>query len=272
MVRAAVPDGPIAMVTPSRGGCPETLTPAEGFCWTKHLALIPPFERIPRFMGMDAGVRLQWLLDCLSRTAGRRHGLAILCHTSDMGDRRLEPDASRFVNVPGLQSQVQVTEIREAMERIRFSRTFAHSRRLLELLDFVTAATLRGDGPRLNETAIGVALYRRNPSYDPNLDGIVRTQAKRLHERLSEYYGTEGAGDPIVIRLSKRGYTPLFKRRFASTEANTRAIGTATGLWSAALAALAIAGGVFAYLKIHPRLTSTLSKDSRVSAEEDRRD
>ncbi|HWT82662.1 MAG TPA: hypothetical protein VN648_28105, partial [Candidatus Methylomirabilis sp.] len=70
-----------------------------------------------------------------------------------------------------------------ALERIRQSRTFANSDRLIEFLDFVVAAKLNG-GAHLKETTIGVGLYGREPTYDPKNDGIVRTQARRVRERL----------------------------------------------------------------------------------------
>ena len=116
------------------------------------------------------------------------------------------------VSDPNLEAESK--EISKALERIRSSQTFAHSSRLLEFLSFVVAMTARGDSSSLSETTIGVALYHRAPDYDPNLDGIVRIQAKRLRERLLEYYSHEGSVDKLVIRLDS--FTPVFLRRGAS--------------------------------------------------------
>jgi len=172
-----------------------------------------------------------------------------------MDERQPESGKPASESLLGTHRQVDAQEIREVIERIRSSQTFDHSHRILEFLEFVVAATLRGDGPGLGESSIGVGLYHRGPDYDPNLDGIVRTQAKRLRERLSEYYASEGALDSVVIRMDV-GYAPLFERRTTSTEGGNPAAGEAVGFWSAALAGLAIAGGIFAYFKIHSRPAS----------------
>jgi hypothetical protein len=130
-------------------------------------------------------------------------------------------------------------DILEGIERIRSSPTFTHSRRLLELLDLVVSTTLRGDGSTLNESAIGHALYHAGDNLE--LASIVRTQARRLRERLSEYYSQEGAQDPILIGIREDGLVPTFARRIPPT--------TPAVLWTIAAAALVIGGGMFAYLR-----------------------
>ncbi len=110
-------------------------------------------------------------------------------------------------------SEINTSEILDAVARIEGSRLFANSKRLTELLRFVVEASLRGDTEGLKQTAIGIELYRRDPSYDPKLDGIVRTHARRLRERLVEYYQSEGAQDPVVIELPRGRYVPSFHRR-----------------------------------------------------------
>jgi TolB-like protein len=107
-------------------------------------------------------------------------------------------------------------EVLEELERVERSRTLANSKRLIELLRFVVEAQLRGDTEGLKQTAIGVELYGRDPSYDPKLDGVVRTHARRLRERLVVYYETEGVGDPVVITLPRGGYVPVFQKREVS--------------------------------------------------------
>src|SRR5271165_2150451 len=112
-------------------------------------------------------------------------------------------------------SDIATPEIRDALARVEGSRLFANSKRLTELLRFVVETQLRGDTEGLKQTAIGIELYRRDPSYDPKLDGIVRTHARRLRERLGDYYHSEGLHDPVVIELPRGGYVPTFRRRGA---------------------------------------------------------
>jgi adenylate cyclase len=110
-------------------------------------------------------------------------------------------------------SDIATPEILDALTRVEGSELFANSKRLTELLRFVVEAQLRGDTEGLKQTSIGIELYRRDPSYDPKLDGIVRTHARRLRERLNEYYSSEGAQDPVQISLPRGGYVPVFGRR-----------------------------------------------------------
>lgn len=113
----------------------------------------------------------------------------------------------------------QQAEILAALERIRVSQIFANSEKLFQFLEFVVSATLRGEGGGLKETTIGVGFYHRDPSYDPKRDSIVRTQAARLRDRLEEYYRTEGAQDPLIIRLNRGSYVPAFDEREAQPPA-----------------------------------------------------
>ena len=45
----------------------------------------------------------------------------------------------------------------------------------------------------------------------------MRIEAARLREKLREYYGTDGQGDPIRIVLPKGGYTPHIEFRHSAT-------------------------------------------------------
>ncbi len=101
--------------------------------------------------------------------------------------------------------------IRQELKCIQSSTAFANSRKVSDFLGYVVEARLKGDSTDLRETSIALALYERDSSYDPKIDSIVRTQARRVRDRLDEYYKTEGIGDPILIRLPKGGYEPVFE-------------------------------------------------------------
>jgi hypothetical protein len=104
-------------------------------------------------------------------------------------------------------------EIRNELERIRTSRCMSGCNRLLQLLDFVVNATLRGDASHLKETTIGVEVFGRSPDYDPKVDTIVRSQAWRLRTKLRKYYATEGLNDPMTIDVPTGQYVPSFHVR-----------------------------------------------------------
>jgi hypothetical protein len=110
---------------------------------------------------------------------------------------------------------------RELVSRIVASPTFARSERLSTLLTYVCDMTLKGREGELNEQRIGHAVFGRSPDYDSSVDGIVRTQASRLRQRLDLYFGQEGAEEPVRLVIPKGGYIPLFVPRQAVEESQS---------------------------------------------------
>jgi len=96
------------------------------------------------------------------------------------------------------------------LERILASAKFSRGR-LGEFLRFVVEETLAGRGENLKESVIGVEVFQRGADFDPRIDPIVRVEARRLRQRLEEYYRDEGAGDAVRITLPKGGYVPVFE-------------------------------------------------------------
>jgi len=107
---------------------------------------------------------------------------------------------------------------RELVSRIITSPTFARSERLCSLLTYVCDTALKGREGELNEQRIGQAVFGRSPDYDSSIDGIVRTQASRLRQRLELYFEQEGAEEPIRVVIPKGGYIPVFTPRHAVEE------------------------------------------------------
>ena len=62
---------------------------------------------------------------------------------------------------------------------------------------------LRGHGERLKGYTIGVEVLRRDVTFDPQIDPIVRVEATRLRRAIERYYAGPGADDPIVIDLPR---------------------------------------------------------------------
>jgi TolB-like protein len=111
-------------------------------------------------------------------------------------------------------------EVRSELETVLASRSFAGSARLSRFLRFVVERTLAGDGERLKEYVLGIEVFDRGADYDPRIDSIVRVEAGRVRTKLEEYYGGEGVGAPVRIRLRKGGYTPLFEHRSGTPSGN----------------------------------------------------
>jgi hypothetical protein len=97
------------------------------------------------------------------------------------------------------------------VRRIVHSPTFARSERLGTLLTYVCDLTLNGREAEINEQKIGQAVFGRSPEYDSSADGIVRSQASRLRQRLELYFQQEGADEPIRVVIPRGGYVPVFE-------------------------------------------------------------
>lgn len=100
---------------------------------------------------------------------------------------------------------------RELVRRIVHSPTFGKSERLGALLTYVCDTALKGHEADINEQKIGEEVFGRSQDYDTAVDGIVRSQASRLRQRLDLYFQQEGSGEPIRIVIPRGGYVPVFE-------------------------------------------------------------
>jgi hypothetical protein len=99
----------------------------------------------------------------------------------------------------------------QLVERIVTSASFIRSPRLCSLLVHLCELALQRRSDEINEQSIGEALFERAPNYDPSIDGIVRSHASRLRQRLEQYFSEEGVNEAIRVSIPKGGYTPLFE-------------------------------------------------------------
>lgn len=104
-------------------------------------------------------------------------------------------------------------EIRLQLERILASPLFSGAQRLERFLSFTVGKTLRGEADEIKEYLLGVEVFDRGESFDPRIDPIVRVEARRLRDKLKEYYEGEGREDPVRIELPKGSYVPSFRLR-----------------------------------------------------------
>jgi hypothetical protein len=111
-----------------------------------------------------------------------------------------------MANLPSNAAQIPSQAIRAQLDRVRNSSTFAKSERLARFLTFVVEETLAERGDTLKEQVISNALY----SQDAGSDSVVRVDARRLRDKLREYY-TENPGEPFIITLPKGSYVPRFE-------------------------------------------------------------
>lgn len=100
-------------------------------------------------------------------------------------------------------------DVRAELDRILASEIFSRSDRLSAFLKFIVEQTLDGQGETLKEQVIAAELYGKGADFNTAADPIVRVDARRLRDRLREYYASAPSA-PLTIAVPKGSYAPVF--------------------------------------------------------------
>ena len=100
--------------------------------------------------------------------------------------------------------------VRTELDRILASASFRGSPPLRRFLSYTVEHSLHGEADQLKEYRLGLEVFGRRSSYEPQKDPIVRLEARRLRAKLREYYEDEGRQDPVRISVPKGGYAATF--------------------------------------------------------------
>jgi adenylate cyclase len=107
---------------------------------------------------------------------------------------------------------VSAKELRAHLEQVFQSKPFRNAEKLRRLLSYLIEAHLAGDDAKLKGYTIGIEALDRPDDFDPQLDPIVRVQAKRLRDGLDAFYANEGQQSSIRILIGKGSYRPQVQR------------------------------------------------------------
>ncbi len=124
--------------------------------------------------------------------------------------------SSQETSVRSTREPVPAAAVREQLARVVSSPGFVSSARLSRFLTHIVNRTIEGDpdslSDSLKEFSIAMEVFDRTSDYDPNIDAIVRVEARRLRSKLKAYY-EEGSGkiDPVLIGLRPGSYVPVFR-------------------------------------------------------------
>jgi TolB-like protein/tetratricopeptide (TPR) repeat protein len=119
------------------------------------------------------------------------------------------------------------TAVRRELEAILASGSFRDAELLRRFLRYSVEQTLLGRGEELKEYRIGLEAFRRDSSFDPRLDPVVRMAARRLRSKLAGYYEGEGCQNALRIEIPKGGYAASFRACLAPAQRIPRAPGFA---------------------------------------------
>jgi hypothetical protein len=101
----------------------------------------------------------------------------------------------------------------QEIEKLTNSHSLRGSEALCRLLRYLAEHSLAHPPTAVKEYQIATEVFGRSAHFDPQADSSVRVQAGRLRTKLSEYYASEGADDPVVVELPKGSYSLLFHGR-----------------------------------------------------------
>ncbi len=108
---------------------------------------------------------------------------------------------------------ISAIESRAQVERILQSKLFRTSEVLCHLFLYLANKSIEGAAEDLKEYTIGLDALGKPTSFDPRSESVVRMHTARMRQKLSEYYRTEGADDPIVVEMPKGGFRVTFELR-----------------------------------------------------------
>src|ERR1700733_15613457 len=116
--------------------------------------------------------------------------------------------------------EITAGRVREQLDMLVRDHAFRSSKRSVAFLSYVVEQTLNGSADQIKERTIGVEVFDREPSYDTNLDHIVRTAATELRKRLAIYYGAEKHRCELRMGLVPGSYIPRFTLPAQAPDAN----------------------------------------------------
>ena len=112
-------------------------------------------------------------------------------------------------------SELPDAVVRAQLERVLTSEVFSRSQQLRRFLAFIVEQQLTGHGHSIKESVLAHELYGKGTDFDGGTDPVVRVDARRLRDKLREYY--DGRSDPVVISLPKGSYVPALRIEFRLT-------------------------------------------------------
>ena len=97
------------------------------------------------------------------------------------------------------------------LDKVKQNSIFRNSKRSVSFLDYICRTALLGNSDQIKEYSIGIEAFGLDYTFNPKNDPRVRVEARRLRQKLDEYYRTDGRKDPLRIVIPKGSYIPDFQ-------------------------------------------------------------
>lgn len=118
---------------------------------------------------------------------------------------------SKTTTSPDLRAWESTDPRWQLVQRIASSQLLKSSSRLRDFLLYVGECAVRDAPEEATEQQIGIHVFGRAPGYNSSEDSIVRTHARLLRQKLTEYFTGEGSSEQIVVEIPKGHYLPVFR-------------------------------------------------------------
>lgn len=123
------------------------------------------------------------------------------------------PEYSPSAASPLQPAMIPDKERHDQIDRIVKSQGLKNSKRLCDLLKYLTDKSINVPQQLTKERDIAIQVFGKDESFDPTLDHLVRMHARRLRERLTAYYASIGQKDFIVVEIPKGRYAVVFRNQ-----------------------------------------------------------
>jgi hypothetical protein len=127
----------------------------------------------------------------------------------------LSPQSEKELNGSGYAPNP--VAVGEQLKRLLAHPLFTNSKRYPVLLAYTVEQTLLGNAGELKERTIGIEAFGREPSYDVNLDPVVRMTAAEVRKRLIQYYYSPDHAGELIIEMPVGSYVPTFREPVVPT-------------------------------------------------------
>lgn len=130
---------------------------------------------------------------------------------SEKGDVALaRSDSEAELLTDRFHHEISAAIVREQLGEILASPMFDASERNRRFLRYIVDETLADRSVHIKGYTVGITVFDRDDTFDPQLDPVVRIEAGRLRRSLERYYLTDGRRATVRISVPKGGYVPRF--------------------------------------------------------------
>jgi len=103
-------------------------------------------------------------------------------------------------------SSEELAAVRAAVAHVISAPEFKKSARMVRFLMYLAEQSLAGALEQLAERPVGISVFDREAGWDPKIDPIVRIEARRLREKLAQYYSSLSAQPEVTLSIPKGSY------------------------------------------------------------------